>query len=118
MSVVVCCRFNEYTELPARLSLNGALRLRTLSRDQVAVQSQEGREPSGALAVALAARFVAPGSGETPFWLSMMIRTYQDLRPGAIDSVQFATVEARKRQLLDAYVQRQFPVAFQGGTSG
>ncbi len=118
MSVVVCCRYNEYTELPARLSLNGALRLRTLSRDQVAAHLKKAGSRLEPLQLLLQRDSSLQVLAQTPFWLSMMIRTYQDLRPGAIDSVQFATVEARKRQLLDAYVQRPFPVAFQGGTSG
>jgi hypothetical protein len=47
-----------------------------------------------------------------------MIRTYQDVPPSALEGVQFASVAARKRQLMDAYVERQFRIAFQGGTHG
>jgi hypothetical protein len=55
---------------------------------------------------------------QTPFMLSMMIRTYADLPEGALDTGTFATIEARKHQLMEAYVQRQFRIAFQGGSSG
>jgi len=47
--------------------------------------------------------------------LSMMIRTYRNLPQKELDQRQFATVETRKRQLIEAYVQRQFRLVFQGG---
>jgi len=118
MSVVVCCRFNEYTELPARLSLNGALRLRTLSRDQVTAHLKKAGSRLEPLQLLLQRDSSRQVLAQTPLMLSMMIRTYQDLPPGALDSVQFASVEARKRQLMKAYVEHPFRDAFQGGTIG
>ena len=83
MSVVVCCRFNEYTELPARLSLNGALRLRTLSRDQVAAHLKKAGSRLEPLQLLLQRDSSLQVLAQTPFMLSMMIRTYQDLPQGA-----------------------------------
>jgi len=107
MSVVVCCRFNEYTELPIRLALNGALRLRTLSRDKVTAHLKKSGSRLEPLQLLLQRDSSLQVLAQTPFMLSLMIRTYQDLPPGALDSVQFASVEARKRQLMEAYVERQ-----------
>jgi hypothetical protein len=118
MSVLVCCRFNDYIELPLRLTLNGALRLRTLSREQVASHLKRAGSALESLQLLLQRDSSLQVLSQTPFMLSLMIRTYQDLPPGALDSKQYATVEARKRQLMDAYVQKQFRVAFQGGTRG
>ncbi len=118
MSVVVCCRFNEYIELPQRLTLNGSLRLRTLSREQVVAHLKKAGSRLEPLQSLLQRDSSLQVLAQTPFMLSLMIRTYQDLPPGALDSAQFATVEARKRQLMEAYVQRQFRVAFEGGARG
>jgi hypothetical protein len=117
-SVVVCCRFNEYTELPVRLMLNGALRLRTLSRAQI----REHLDRAGTRLQVLRSLLERDSSlqvlAQTPFMLSLMIRTYGDLPPGALESGSFASVEARKVQLMQAYVERQIRAAFQGGSGG
>ncbi len=118
MSVVVCCRFNEYIELPVRLMLNGAIRLRTLSRDQIASHLTRAGTRLQALQSLLQRDSSLQVLAQTPFMLSMMIRTYQDLPHGELASGQFATIEARKRQLMDGYVQRQFRRAVTGGTGG
>ncbi len=118
MSVVVCCRFNEYVELPVRLSLNGAIRLRTLSREQIAAHLNRAGSRLVTLQILLQRDSSLQVLAQTPFMLSMMIRTYQDLPPAALDSDQFATIESRKRQLMDAYVERQFRLAMTGGTRG
>ncbi len=118
VSVIVCCRFNEYIELPARLTLNGAIRLRTLSRDQIAAHLTRAGSRLQKLQSLLQRDSSIQALAETPFMLSMMIRTYQDLPLSELDSGQFATIEARKRQLMDAYVQRQFRFAITGASGG
>jgi hypothetical protein len=117
MSVVVCCRFNEYNALPVRLMLNGALRLRNLTQDQVVAHLKRAGSRLNPLLWRLLRDSSLQILAQTPFKLSMMIRTYQDLPKGALDSEKFVTVEARERQLMEAYVERRFRVAFQGGTS-
>jgi CHAT domain/NACHT domain len=116
--VVVCCRFNEYIDLPLRLTLNGAIRLRTLTRDRVASYLETTGTRLASLRILLQRDSSLQVLAQTPFVLSMMIRTYQDMPPDELDDAQFASVEARKRQLMDAYVERQFRVAFQGGARG
>jgi predicted NACHT family NTPase len=100
MSVVVCCRFSEYTELPVRLSLNGALCLRTLSRDQVTSYLKRAGSRLETLQLLLQRDSSLQVLAQTPFMLSLMIRTYQDVPPSALEGVQFASVAARKRQLM------------------
>src|SRR5271157_295499 len=117
MGIVVCCRFKEYIELPVRLTLNGAILLRTLSRDQVTAHLKRAGSRLEALQSLLQRDSSLQVLAQAPFMLSMMIRTYQDLPQGALDSAQFTTIEARKRQLMDAYVQRQFRLVT-GATSG
>ena len=118
MSVTVCCRFNEYVELPMRLALNGAIRLRTLSRDQIAAHLARASSGLEVLQALLRRDSSLQILAQTPFMFSLMVRTYQDLPRGALDSDQFATIEARKRQLMDAYVRRQFRLAGTGASGG
>ncbi len=116
-SVVVCCRFNEYIELPVRLTLNGAIRLRTLSREQIAVHLTRAGPRLQALQSLLERDSSLQVLAQTPFMLGLMIRTYQDLSPSELDSGVFTNIETRKRQLMDAYVQRQFRLANSGKPS-
>ncbi len=116
MSVVVCCRFSEYTELPERLKLNGAIRLRTLSRDQVASHLNRAGSRLEPLQSLLQRESSLQVLAQTPFMLSMMIRTYQDLPQGAPESGQFATIDAHERQLMDAYVKTSSGSHFREGS--
>ena len=83
VSIVVCCRFNEYTELPIRLMLNGALRLRTLSRAQIGEHLDRAGSRLQGLRSLLERDSSLQVLAQTPFMLSLMIRTYGDLPPGA-----------------------------------
>ncbi len=116
--VVVCCRFNEYIELPSRLALNGAVRLRSLTREQIAAHLDRAGSRVESLRHLLQMDSSLRVLAQTPFMLSMMIRTYEDLSPGALEKQGFTSLEQRKRELMNAYVERQFRIASQGGRRG
>ena len=117
-SVVVCCRLKEYLGLPVRLGLNGAVRLRLLSREQVLAYVTGAGPSLAALQVTLQRDSSLLALAETPFMLSMMARTYQGVPVEALASEAYATIEARRQQLMQAYVQRQFRLAAMGGAHG
>lgn len=116
-SVVVCCRLKEYLGLPIRLGLNGAVRLRLLSKEQVLAYVAQAGPSLTSLQTALQQDSSLLTLAETPFMLSMMARTYQGVPVEALASEAYATIEARRQQLMQAYVQRQFRLAA-GGMHG
>ncbi|MCB9264969.1 MAG: CHAT domain-containing protein [Lewinellaceae bacterium] len=111
MGVVACCRFREYIELNAKLTLNGAIRLRLLSRDKI----MDYLHKAGAAYEGLTQLLKTDPSflqlAETPFMLSMMMRAYQNLEVGQLAGGEFSSINERKKHLLDAYVKRQFRLA-------
>lgn len=114
LNVVVCSRLNEYLRLPVRLRLNGAVTVGTLTRDQI-LKHVASRGPAHAgLLHALERDSSLQILAQTPFMLSLMLRTYRDVP--VEKSAGFTTIEARKNELLEAWVQRQFRAAGQPGT--
>ncbi len=106
--VIVCSRFKEYISLSTRLNLNVALRIRLLDRETILqIIDNAGSGASGLLA-AIQKDSSLLTLAETPFMLSMMIRTYQDATPEKLQTDGLQTIEMHKRRLMEAFVQRQF----------
>jgi hypothetical protein len=113
--MVVCCRLKEYLDLPSRLTLNGAVRLRQLSREQVFSYLDAAGDQLAALR-----RLLERDSGllidaRTPLMLSLMARAYGGMRPEDIDAGREDTLEERRKKVMKAYVERAFR---QAGISG
>lgn len=113
--VVVCCRLKEYLELPARLALNGAIRLQPLSRDQVLAFLAAAGERLAALNQLLQRDSAMLVEARSPLMLSLMVQAYQDLPVAALASGGAENLAARRKLLMDAYVARMFRRAGAGG---
>ena len=107
-SLVVCCRFKEYLSLPTRLVLNGAVRLRQLSREQVLTYVADTGQPLAGLLSVLECDSSLLTLAETPFMLSLMARTYEGISVDDLANNGYTTIESHRQQLMQAYVQRQF----------
>lgn len=106
--VVVCCRLKEYLELPARLALNGAVRLQPLSREQVlAFLAAEG-ESLAALSHLLQKDSAMLVEARSPLMLSLMVQAYQGLPVEALEAEGAESLAARRRKLMASYVARMF----------
>jgi hypothetical protein len=115
MGVVVCCRFKEYIELNSKLIMNGAIRLRLLSKEKIMdYMSAAGPSYSG-LHELLKKDSSFLTLAETPFMLSLMMRTYQHIEADQLASGELQSMNAKRRQLMDAYVKRQFRMVEKGG---
>lgn len=116
--VVVCCRLKEYLEIPTRLSLNGALRLQQLNREQVFAYIRAGGERLSALKLLLERDSGLLLEARTPLMLSLMARAYGDLPADTLEVEGAETLEERRRKLMEAYVMRMFRLAGLGSASG
>ncbi len=105
--VIVCCRFAEYTALPTRLKLNGAIRLEPLSKDQVEKHLEKASNMQG-LQRAIEGDSSLALLAQSPFMLSLMMHAYRDLPPEALAIEDYAKIADRRSQLMEAYIARQF----------
>ncbi len=111
---MVCCRLQEYIDLPARLSLNAAVRLLPLSDEQVQRYLAAAGERLAGLRGLLQRESAMRIEARSPLMLSLMSRAYQDVPADQLLSEGGASAAARRKQLMDAYVARMFRRAAQG----
>ncbi|HEX9941450.1 MAG TPA: CHAT domain-containing protein [Thermoanaerobaculia bacterium] len=114
--VAVCCRLKEYLELPARLGLNGAIRLQPLSREKVLAYVAAVGERLAALNQLLQTDSAMLVEARSPLMLSLMVQAYQDLPVEALAAGGAQSLAERRKQLMDAYVARMFRRAGAGET--
>jgi hypothetical protein len=114
VGAVVCCRLQEYIDLPTRLSLNAAIRLLPLDDDQVRRYLAAAGERLAGLQQLLQRDSAMRIEARSPLMLSLMSRAYQDVPGDQLLSESGASAAARRKQLMDAYVARMFRRAVQG----
>ncbi len=108
IGAVVSSRYKEYTELASRLRLNSAVRLRQLTREQVAEHVRERGPRLEGLRDVLRRDSALQIEARSPLMLGIMERAYSDLPPGQLDAGGAETAEARRQHILDTYVDRMF----------
>jgi MFS family permease/DNA polymerase III delta prime subunit len=106
--VVVCSRIEEYTRLPVRLKLNGAIRLQPLTLAQVYEYLDAAGSKLDALREALQKDKDLQELAKSPLILGIMSLAYQDVSLDIPTHQSLATTEARRQHLLDTYIERMF----------
>ena len=114
VGAVVCCRLQEYIDLPTRLSLNAAVRLLPLGDDQVQGYLAAAGERLAGLRSLLPRDSAMRIEARSPLMLSLMSRAYQDLPVDQLLREGGVSAAARRKRLMDAYVARMFRRAAQG----
>ncbi len=108
VGAVVCCRLAEYIDLPVRLSLNAAIRLLPLADEQVQGYLTSLGERLAGLRTLLQRDSALRIEARSPLMLSLMVRAYQDIPAAQLAQESAATAAARRKQLMDAYVDLMF----------
>jgi hypothetical protein len=106
--MVICCRYREYVDLPNRLALNAAIRLKRLTDEQVQTYLLEGGGPLEGLRAALQREPTLRFDARIPLKLELMIRAYWGLSGADIEKEAANTAAARRERLMGAYVARMF----------
>ena len=114
VGAVVCCRLQEYIDLPTRLSLNAAVRLLPLGDDQVQSYLVAAGERLAGLRGLLQRDSAMRIEARSPLMLSLMSRAYQDVPVDQLLHEGGVNAAARRKQLMDAYVAQMFRRAAQG----
>lgn len=112
---VVCSRIGEYSALPTRLRLHGAIRLNALTEAQIdGYLASMGRELDG-LRATLAEDDALESLARSPLMLNVMSIAYRGSRLERGNAREEASADARRTQIFDAFVDQMF--SRRGGTA-
>ncbi len=110
----VCCRYDEYRQIPNRLDLQGAIRLQPLTEPQIREYLNKFGPVMHQLQAFLDEHPRLLEDARTPLMLGMMSVAYR-LDPSRFSDVASATArepagppDARQQILVDAYINRVF----------
>ena len=106
-AMVVACRYREYVELPVRLTLNAAVRLRQLSLSQIGQILAAGGSALEGLESVLHQDSGLMVEARSPLMLRIMIAAYRGLRVEEVVHDPAESLAARRNRVIDAYVNRK-----------
>jgi hypothetical protein len=102
--LVVCSRGEEYSNYTEQLKLNGAIYLRNLTNEQVQAYFSQVKRTD--LWEVLQKDKTLLNLVHTPFWLSILVLSSQELQIG--DYSALGSTEAQLTWLLDSYMRQMF----------
>lgn len=106
--LAVCCRMSEYTALPSRLKLHGAIRLEALTPGQVDAWLESLGDDLRGLRSALEEDHALGALAQSPLMLNVMSIAYRGTHLQRQDENERISVDARRAQIFDAYIGRMF----------
>ena len=105
-SLAVCSRSQDYADLNAKLSFEGAIEVQPLTQGQIAeFFNRFGKEMAGIKQV-LKKDSALREMAETPLFLSIMIMAYRDKQN--VDILVSKDENAQRKHLFDTYIERMF----------
>jgi hypothetical protein len=106
--LAVCCRTAEYTALPLRLKLGGAVLLLPLEPARVEAYLDAAGAALGGLRGALAGNAELRALSESPLMLSIMTRAFHGLPAGALRFDETSSREQLRDEIFGRFVDRMF----------
>jgi hypothetical protein len=105
-SLAVCSRSQDYADLNAKLSFEGAIEVQPLTQGQITeFFNRFGGEMAG-IKQALEKDSELREMAETPLFLSIMIMAYRDKRD--VEILLSGDEKTRRKHLFDTYIERMF----------
>jgi len=105
-SLAVCSRSQDYADLNAKLSFEGAIEVQPLTQKQITeFFNRFGKEMAGIKQV-LKKDNALREMAETPLFLSIMILAYRDKQD--VEILVSGDEKARRKHLFDTYIERMF----------
>ena len=105
-SVVVCSRSEEYSVLNAKLSLQGAITIQSLSPRQINAYFEGFGQSLAGVKGLLKKDKDLEELAETPLMLSIMALAYKGIKPG--EFARLKNKEEQRKHLFEAYIDRMF----------
>jgi hypothetical protein len=106
LGLVVCCRRQEYVELPLRLQLEGSICLQPLTEMQISGYLELANLSS--LQILIAQDDNLQELAKNPLLLDLMSFAYQDVTVEEIKRAEAETFETLWQQLFDRYIDNMF----------
>ena len=106
--LAVCSRLKEYTDLPVRLHVTGAICLQPLTPEQVKGYVARSGDALAGLSAVLDKDQALLTLAETPLMLDVMSLAYRDLPAEELSSDALNTEKARRSHLFDTYIDKMF----------
>jgi len=106
--IVVCSRFNDYTALPQRLKVNGAVYLQQLTFEQIDDYMSGVGDRLAALRSLVQEDTVLQTLAGSPLMLDVMVSAYQDTTIDALKNDKLNTTEGRRENVFQTYAERMF----------
>jgi len=103
---VVCCRQKDYTALPVRLKLNGAICLQPITFTQVNNYLEAYGNKLAALRFIIQKDEALREMAQSPLVLSVMCLAYQDVPVETLTTLEYHRDEDRRKALFDTYIKR------------
>jgi len=107
-AIAVCSRAREYENLKARFNLGGAVRLQTLTVEQIDAYLAEAGSELQALRNALRDDPTLRELAQSPLMLSVMSLAYRATPADELDGEASYTVDERRWRLFEIYIERMF----------
>jgi len=105
-SLAVCSRSQDYADLKAKLSFEGAIEVQSLTQEQITeFFNRFGKEMVGIKQI-LKKDSALREMAETPLFLSIMIMAYRDKQD--VDILTSKDEKAQRKHLFDTYIERMF----------
>src|SRR5215813_8066528 len=106
--LAVCSRLKEYTDLPVRLHVTGAICLQPLPPEQVKGYVARSGDALSGLSAVLDKDQALLTLAETPLMLDVMSMAYRDLPAEELSSDLLNTEKERRSHLFDTYIDKMF----------
>ena len=106
--LAVCSRLKEYTDLPVRLHVTGAICLQPLTPEQVKGYVARSGDALSGLSAVLDKDQALLTLAETPLMLDVMSMAYRDLPAEELSSDLLNTEKERRSHLFDTYIDKMF----------
>jgi len=105
-SLAVCSRSQDYADLNAKLSFEGAIEVQPLTHEQIAEFFNRFGEEMAGIKQVLKKDNALRAMAETPLFLSIMIMAYRDKRD--VEILISGDEKLQHKRLFDTYIERMF----------
>ncbi len=105
-SLAVCSRSQDYAEINAKLSFEGAIEVQPLTQEQIAEYFTRFGDEMAGIKQVFQKDSALREMAETPLFLSIMTMAYRDKQDVAI--LALGDEEAKRKHLFDTYIERMF----------
>jgi hypothetical protein len=105
-SLAVCSRSQDYVDLKAKLSFEGAIEVQPLTQGQIAEFFNRFGDEMAGIKQALEKDGSLKEMAETPLFLSIMLMAYRDKQD--LEILELGDEKASRKHLFDTYIERMF----------